>query len=72
MDDNLDTLEMEYREAQKTFMEERTPENKAAYKEAKQAFEEARVAKRQEQEADPNHPRGQAMVVVENDGEGEQ
>lgn len=63
---SLDALEERYREAQEEFREDRTPENKAAYKKAKADFEASRVAMRQQEEADPNNPRGQVMVAVNN------
>lgn len=69
---NLEELEARFREAQSAYMDDRSEENKQAYKEAAQAFSDARVAQRQEEEADPDHPRGRSMVVVNNDGEGEQ
>jgi hypothetical protein len=63
----LDTLEEQYREAQAEFREDRTPENKKKYRNAKQRFALARVEVRQQEEADPEHARGTTMVTVTND-----
>jgi hypothetical protein len=68
---DLDQLEQEFNEAREAFTEDRTDENYVRFQEAKSAFVEARVAQRREEELDPNHPRGQVMVAV-NDDAGEE
>jgi hypothetical protein len=65
---DLDELERAYSEAREVFVNDRTEENKAAYKAAKYAFAEARTAQKLAEEADPDHPRGQSLVSV-TDGE---
>jgi len=64
----LETLEEEYLEAKEAFRAD--PEDsdlKAEFKEAKDAFQQARISQRQEEEADPNHKRGKGLVSVENE-----
>ena len=67
----LETLEEEYLEALEAFHEDPSDENKDAYEEAKAAFSKARTEQRRSEEADPNHPRGNVMVAVDPDEDGE-
>jgi hypothetical protein len=64
---DLDKLEEEYREAQKAYKRgaKGDEDAKQKYKDAKARFALARVEQRQKEEADPDHPRGQAMVSID-------
>lgn len=66
MDQTLEDLEQAYREAYDAYAEDRTPENRETYKEAKRAFSDARTYKKQLEELDPDHPRGRSVVLIEN------
>lgn len=61
---DLAKLEERYRDAQDAFVEDDSESNKKKYKKAKTAFAEARTAQKQDEEADPDHPRGKSLAAV--------
>jgi hypothetical protein len=60
----LETLEQKFREAQENYSDDPSEANHKKYRQAKLKFTQARVEQRQAEEQDPDHSRGNGLVVI--------
>lgn len=68
---DLAQLEQDFEDAKNAYREDRSDENRKRYEETKAAFAQARSDQRRAEEEDPNHSRGDKLVTVTDEENGE-
>lgn len=62
----VETLQEEFEAARDEYFDDPSEENRKAFDKAMQAFSNARTSQKQDEEVDPDHPRGRTLAAVDN------